>query len=660
MGTDRLASLGSALVSRILRICTQDDMHPNTSLRPSSGSSGFFQQPPHIKNQYEDDAVFRTVLDCHSNSLLRTSNELADWGQRVVQPDIFELIDEAEKHPPTVSTHTTFGKPRTNLHISYGWKELQRIGIAGGVVAIPYEEANRSARLRQFMKIHLWTGSAAMVMCPSSMTDGAASLLRRHLSGTKLNEQQRTVFTEAYRRLTSRDPSEAWTSGQWMTERSGGSDVQNTETVGTFLGHDAGGKDAHGMPLGPWSISGFKWFSSATDSQMAVLLAQTGKGLSAFYAPMRRTSANGSDVEMNGVSIQRLKPKLGTRALPTAELVLDAMRAYLIGQEGEGVKEISAILNITRVHTAIGALGYWGRGLAISRAYARVRKVQGSLLENNTAYVHALAENSLQYAAHLHFGFFTVLLLGIVEEPRSFQDSTEVKSASTRLVSSVAQAQALLRLLTPIAKCKCSRAAASGLQECMESLGGVGFLEDEQEFNVARLWRDNFANVIWEGTTEVMAADIVRVLKGRDGEKTQSAFFAWISERLDVCRDVSNRLEGLDGIIQAIDAQKTELKEKWLCLSAEELRYHGRHFMEALFRVVAGILLLDNALMGSQDEAGQTKEVKVELANRWLNFPDRTAPLDRNLHSQAAALDREIAFAVSHSSSGLAKQRSLL
>ncbi|KAI7365060.1 hypothetical protein KC354_g5174 [Hortaea werneckii] len=635
-------------------------MHPNVPLRPSSGSSGFFQQPPHINNQYEDDAVFRTILHCHSQSPLQLATELSDWGQRVVQPDIFELIDEAEKHPPTVSTHTTFGRPRTSLHTSHGWQELQRLGIAAGVVAIPYEEANRSARLRQFMKIHLWTGSAAMVMCPSSMTDGAASLLRKHLSGTKLNEQQRSVFTEAYRRLTSRDPSEAWTSGQWMTERSGGSDVRNTETVATFVGHDADGKDAHGMPLGPWSISGFKWFSSATDSQMAVLLAQTEKGLSAFYAPMRRTSTDGNGVEMNGVSIQRLKPKLGTRALPTAELVLDGMRAYLIGQEGEGVKEISAILNITRVHTAIGALGYWGRGLAISRAYARVRKVQGSLLEHNIAYVHELAENSLQYAAHMQFGFFTVLLLGIVEEPRSFQDSTKGVSASTRLVSSMTQAQALLRLLTPIAKCKCSRAAASGLQECMESLGGVGFLEDEQEFNVARLWRDNFANVIWEGTTEVMAADIVRVLKGRDGEKTQSAFFTWIAEKLDVCRDTPNKSEGLDGIVNAINAQKTELQEKWLCLSAEELRYHGRQLMEALFRVVAGVLLLDNALMGSQDDSGQTKEVKIELANRWLNSRNASAPLDRKLRAQNAALDREIAFGSLHSSSGLPKHKSML
>ena len=100
------------------------------------------------------------------------------------------------------------------------------------------------------------------------------------------------MFEEAYRRLTSRDPKYAWTSGQWMTERSGGSDVSGTETLATRLTADelardeaAGrGEDAAGMPLGPWHINGFKWFSSATDSDMAILLARTANGLRALAA----------------------------------------------------------------------------------------------------------------------------------------------------------------------------------------------------------------------------------------------------------------------------------------------------------------------------------------------------------------------------------------
>ena len=130
----------------------------------------------------------------------------------------------------------------------------------------------------------------------------------------------RKVFREALARLTDLDPDRAWTSGQWMTERAGGSDVRGTETVATRIGMRAGGEDADGMPLGPWRVDGFKWFSSATDAQMAVLLARTENGVSAFYAPLRRRNPTSPDrTESNGVTIQRLKPKLGTRALPTAD-----------------------------------------------------------------------------------------------------------------------------------------------------------------------------------------------------------------------------------------------------------------------------------------------------------------------------------------------------
>jgi len=113
---------------------------------------------------------------------------------------------------------------------------------------------------------------------------------------------------------------------------------------------------------------------------MAVLLARTTSGkLSAFYAPMRRTVPRSAETEtqteLNGVRIQRLKEKLGTRAVPTAELELQGMRGYLLGAESEGVKEIATVLNITRVHNAVTAMGLWGRGLVISRAFARVRSV---------------------------------------------------------------------------------------------------------------------------------------------------------------------------------------------------------------------------------------------------------------------------------------------
>ena len=184
------------------------------------------------------------------------------------------------------------------------------------------------------------------------MQDGAASVISGQLARVDLDLQTRKVLSSAYERLVSYDPTKAWTSGQWMTERAGGSDVSGTETVATLIGATNESTSVDGQPLGKWSVDGFKWFSSATDSQMAVLLARSPEGLSCFFAPTRRLSSNSGTSELNGIRIQRLKSKLGTRALPTAELELCGMRAWLLGEEGNGVKVISRMLNITRLHNA--------------------------------------------------------------------------------------------------------------------------------------------------------------------------------------------------------------------------------------------------------------------------------------------------------------------
>lgn len=179
---------------------------------------------------------------------------------------------------------------------------------------------------------------------------------------------------EVYSRLTSRDPSRFFTSGQWMTERPGGSDVGRTETQAVW---DEEKK--------AWSISGFKWFSSATDADVTMLLARThepdpsvapgtmqdgSRGLSLYLARVRDEEG-----KLNGVRIHRLKDKVGTKALPTAELELDGMVGQLVGQKYRGVKNISAILNITRIHCGLNCTSTMQTLLLRSKEYARRREV---------------------------------------------------------------------------------------------------------------------------------------------------------------------------------------------------------------------------------------------------------------------------------------------
>ena len=179
--------------------------------------------------------------------------------------------------------------------------------------------------------------------CPLAMTDGVSRCLELHAPDY--------VREVSMPRLTSRNPEELWTSGQWMTERSGGSDISGTETI------------AYPDDSKTYTIKGFKWFSSATDCDITLLLAKTpgSDKVSLFWARVKN-----EDGSLNGVRIIRLKDKFGTKAVPTAELELVGMKgAVMIGKEGEGVKAISEVLNITRVHCAMGCITNMKRGFEI-------------------------------------------------------------------------------------------------------------------------------------------------------------------------------------------------------------------------------------------------------------------------------------------------------
>ncbi|EEH10948.1 acyl-CoA dehydrogenase [Histoplasma capsulatum G186AR] len=583
-------------------------------MEASSATKGFFQTPPTIPPQYVEDAAFRRIISLYLPSPIPSSidEDLSRFSRLVLSRSHMAYAADAEKNQPYLRPLSTFGTENKQdpLVTSEGWRKLQYRGIEEGMVGIAYANARGSPwnnRAYQFIKLHLWTSSAALVTCPGAMTDGAAKLLGRHLNGAN-----GSIFTEARNRLISRDPSVAWTSGQWMTERKGGSDVRGTETVARKLSTEeqnaSKGVDELGCPLGPWQLDGFKWFSSATDANMTIMLARTGPDgqISAFYAPLRRRVARGAEgeTELNGVRIQRLKNKLGTKALPTAELELKGMRGYLIGKEGDGVREISTILNITRVHNMSGAVGGWGRGLAISRAYAKVRIAGGRLLTELPAHVRALAREHVMYRGLLHLAHFVASLLGISEG----QDSrlTQATQASI-LPTNAEQSGALLRLLTPMGKAQTALRSINGVRACMENLGGVGYLENEDPvFNVARIFRDVCVLSIWEGTTDIMADDLVRVMKSRQGPATLAAVGLWVASGLVIARKNSFKEEA--NTIQRTWEQwqkSTETKDK------EQLRWEGRDLLVGLESVVCGLLLI-------LDAARDNDPIAREIARRFV------------------------------------------
>ncbi|KAK4903532.1 hypothetical protein LTR49_026844 [Elasticomyces elasticus] len=460
-------------------------------------------------------------------------------------------------------------------------------------------------RIVQMLKCHLFSASSATSQFHLVLSDGAAQLLRSHLSSPQMDNDTRMRFQHAYDSLTSTNPLKAHTSGLWMTERAGGSDLTPTQTTARFLPQDTDSlsTDTDGFSLGPWVLDGFKWFSTGTETDMAVTVARAPHGLSAFLVSTHRRSDSNSvcKSELNGFRARRLKNKVGTHALPTAELEISGMRGWLIGKEGEGIKEIGIILNVTRLHLAVMGLGAMGRSLAAAGAFAKVRKVaRGTRLCDVPLHMRTLADLHIDYRAHMFLTYFATMLLAVSEQI----PGAAVYEVNPLIPVTSGDVQSLLRLLSTLSKVTVAKATCSTTQAAMESLGGVGYLEnDNVVFNIARLYRDAPALTIGEGTTDVLVTDVIKVLKGKIGPHVRGSLNRWSQASIP-------KNESMKWDAAILVQQQRELDEMVSRSSMEYLLLHGRSIVHLLFRMVSGVLLAD--------AARDNNPVGIEIAKRWI------------------------------------------
>jgi putative acyl-CoA dehydrogenase len=217
---------------------------------------------------------------------------------------------------------------------------------------------------------------------------------------------------------------------------------------------------------------------------------------------------------MQQIRIRRLKDKLGTRALPTAELDLEGTPARLIGGEGNGVRKIAALLNITRAYNACCAVGFMRRGVALARDYARRRRAFGEFLIDLPLHQETLAGLQVEFEAAFLLTFHTALLMG--------REELGIATDAERGV---------LRLLTPVVKLYTARQAIATASEVLEAFGGAGYIEDT---GLPRLLRDAQVLSIWEGTTNVLSFDVLRAI---EKDRAFEPFVDDLQRRLDAVRD---------------------------------------------------------------------------------------------------------------------------
>uniref|UniRef100_H2LVR0 Acyl-CoA dehydrogenase family, member 11 n=1 Tax=Oryzias latipes TaxID=8090 RepID=H2LVR0_ORYLA len=512
--------------------------------RASIGS--FFQQQPELKNPFLEDALLRGYLKRHLPSQ-EVFSDLSTFGERVAK-EVDGWGRECEVNPPRLLHFDPWGRRVDHIVTSAAWKRMKDLSAQEGLVAIGYERTfGEWSRVYQMSKLYIFSPSSGLYTCPLAMTDGAAKVLQS--TGVSWPVE------EAYSRLTSRQPERFWTSGQWMTERRGGSDVASgTETV------------AIPQTDGSYKLHGFKWFTSATDADMTLTLARiqdrTGattpgsKGLSLFYAEVSRDK----DGLLQGIEVQRLKDKLGTRQMPTAELLLDGLP---LSEEGRGVASIANMLTITRIHNSISAVAAMRRQYSLARDFAARRTAFGKLLKDHPLHMQTLSRMEVETRAAFLLAMDVGRLLGREESGLASQQDAH-----------------LLRLLTPVVKLYTGKQVFSGV-----SFSGSGCCVRGFHFFIPQVLS------IWEGTTNVLSLDVLRCV-ARSSGMVLHAYFSHVKVR----RACS--LSSLSPAVKAIDSALSEL-ETFLQDAATRkpayLEQAARDLAYSLARIYAGALLIDHA-----------------------------------------------------------------
>ncbi|MGC4941607.1 acyl-CoA dehydrogenase family protein [Kribbella sp. DT2] len=501
------------------------------------------QAPPlHGVNFFTQDSSLGDALRPHGD--LAKDPALAELGELAGTQEALSHALPANQNSPALKTHDRYGNRIDEVDFHPSWHWLMDKAVGFGLQAAPWTSDKASPHLTRAAGFYVWSQVEPGHGCPISMTYAAVPALRASESlGSewipKLTSTQYDV-----RRLPVAEKTGVL-AGMGMTEKQGGSDVRANLTTATPTGSGD-----------EYLLTGHKWFCSAPQADVFLVLAQAPEGLSCFVVP--RVLADGN---RNVFALQRLKDKLGNRSNASSEVEFSGTVGYRLGDEGAGVRTIIEMVAATRLDCVLGSAALMRRALVEATWHTSYRSAFGDLLRDKPAMRNVLADLAVESEAA------TALAMRLA----SAVDASEAGDE---------QAKAFRRIALPLAKFWVCKRTPMMVAEALECLGGNGYVE---ESGLPLLFRESPLNSIWEGSGTVNALDVLRAL--RKPESLQ----AWLTE-VGAVRGADHRLDAaVTDVLEALsDATEAEAGARRLaarmaaCLQASLLvRYSTAEVADA-------------------------------------------------------------------------------
>ncbi|CAL10515.1 isovaleryl-CoA dehydrogenase [Yersinia enterocolitica] len=436
-----------------------------------------FNQPEPLSNSnlyLSDMALREAVMREHAGW---DGEDLSRIGLQLGSQESLELGRLANANPPELLRYDAAGQRLDQVRFHPAWYVLMQELVNHRVHNLPWQE---DARIGSFVaraaRFILHAQVEAGTLCPITMTFGAIPLLQQTLPPLFQSWIPALLSDRYDSHQIVGSQKRGLLIGMGMTEKQGGSDVLSNSTRAEPLQFRGNGE--------AYRLVGHKWFFSVPQSDAHLVLAQAEGGLSCFFLPKILP-----DGTYNAIRLERLKEKLGNRSNASSEVEFDNATAWLLGDEGDGIRQILKMGGYTRFDCALGSHGLMRRAFSIALYHAWQRQAFGKALVDQPLMRQVLSRMALRLEGH------TALLMRLAS---AWGKTGEVHE------------QVFSRLLTPAAKYRVCGLGSGFVAEAMEVLGGIGYCEQSE---LPRIYREMPVNSIWEGSGNIMCLDVLRTFR---------------------------------------------------------------------------------------------------------------------------------------------------